>query len=114
MPRVSAGRDLAQRRDLGRIERHRGDRPAIAGQHVDGAGDQPAVAVEAALELDHERHAAGHQIAQFAERDHAVGGGLERHPLEVGGASCASSRRAAVGEAAERIVMVHHGLAVGA
>ena len=108
-----ARRDRPQRFDHGGVERHHRHRPAIARQHLGDAPHQPQVAVEMALELEHQRGAAGDQIAQFAERHHAVGGRLETHRLELGGGHVGEPA-AALGEAAQRIVVMHHGLAVGA
>ena len=71
------GRDRAQRLDQRRIERHHRHRPGIVGEHVGDALRQPAVAVETAFELEHQRGAAADQLAQFAERQDAVAARLE-------------------------------------
>ena len=65
-----------------------------------------------ALHLDHQRHAAGDQRAEVAERHHPLGRILELDRLEFG-RGLAEQRAGALGEAAERIVMMHHRLAVG-
>src|SRR5262249_25827044 len=96
-----------------RIERHGGNRAGISGEHRDGAGDEARVAFEPALELEHEGGARADQVAQIAERHHAVGGGAKRDLFELGRAQ-GGERAAALGEAAERVVVVHHGLAIAA
>ena len=88
------------------------DRAAIARQYVGDACGEPFVTIEAALEFDQERYPPGDQIAQFAERHHVLATAAERHALEHGSAETVQ-RAFAFGEAAERIVMVHHGFAVG-
>src|SRR6478752_4406099 len=65
-----------------------------------------------AFHLDHHRDAAGGQRAEIAKRHHPLGRVLERDLLELASGQAAQCARA-VGEAAERVVMVHHRLAVG-
>src|SRR5262249_25002704 len=70
-------------------------------------------AVGLAFHLDQQRDPAGYEIAQFAERDHAVRARLEREALER--RRCHGVEPAlSIGQPAERIVVIHHGLAVGA
>ena len=104
--------DLSQCRDLLGIEGHQRRRPAIAGQDRGGTADEPVVAVEPALQLDNERGATSHQVAQFRERHHAIGRGLEADALEVGEGPLVEPT-GAFGQPAERIVVMHHGLAIG-
>src|SRR4029079_18525687 len=52
------GHDLAQRQHLVRIERHSYRRPGVGGEYLGHPSHQLAVAVEMALHLDDERHAA--------------------------------------------------------
>ncbi len=105
--------DLPERFDHRRIERHRRDRAGIAGKHIGDAPHQQPVAVEMALELQQQGRTAGHEIAQFAQRQDAVGRRLEADRLDRGGVHIGKPA-AAVGQAAERIVVMHHGLAIGA
>src|SRR5262249_1629000 len=65
------------------------------------------------LDLQHQRDPCGDEIAEIAERHHAVGGRAERDALELGSAQRREGS-AAVGEATERIVVMHHRLAVAA
>src|SRR5262245_46355446 len=115
--RDHAARELrrggAQIHDLRGIERHHRGRAAIARQHAGGAAHEPPIAVEPALQFDDQRSPAGHEVAQFAKRDHAVAGRLEGNALELDGGRRVEPS-VAFGEAAERIVVVHHGLAVRA
>ena len=75
---------MPQHGELPRIERHRRDRAAIAGEDGRDAGGEAAVAVEPAFQLEQHGGAAGDQIAQFAERHHALGAVAERDALERG------------------------------
>ena len=72
----------------------------------------PAVAVETAFELQHQRRAAAHDIAQFTERHDAVGAGLEADRLDLG-CRHGVEPAAALGQPVERIIVMHHRLAVG-
>jgi len=54
----------------------------------------------------------GDEIAQFAERHHALGAVAKRHALERVGTE-AIEPAFAFGQPAEHIVVMHHGLAVG-
>jgi len=65
-----------------------------------------------ALDLDHQRHAAGNQAAEVAERHHPLGRVLERERLQFSGGFL-DQRAGGLGKAAERMVVMHHGLAVG-
>ena len=108
-----AGRDRADRLDHGGIERHHRHRSGIIRQHAGGALRQPPVAVEVTLEFEHQSGAAAHQIAQFAQGEDAIGARLEADFFDVGRVHIGKPG-AALGQAAERIVMMHHGLAIGA
>ena len=74
---------------------------------------QPAVAVEPAFQFEQHGGASADQIAEFAERHHALGAAAEGNALELGGGQ-AIEPAGALGEAAEHVVVMHHGLAVGA
>ncbi len=65
-----------------------------------------------ALHLDHQRHAAFDQRAEIAERHHPLRGILELDRLELG-CGHVEQRAASFGEAAKRVVMMHHRFAVG-
>ena len=106
-------RDIAQVCDLARLERHHRGVPAVAGQHIGGAGGKPPVARARAFQLDEHRRSAGHEVAQFTKRDHAVRGSLELDALELGGCHCIQSA-GSFGEPAQRVVVVHHRLAIAA
>ena len=112
MPRGAAGDQFAQRQHLVRIEGHADRRAGIGGEHLRHPLHQPAVAVEMAFDLDHQRHAAGDERAEIAERHHPLRRILERDRLQFG-RGLAEQRAGTLGEAAERIVMMHHRLAVG-
>ena len=59
------------------------------------------------------RDAPGDEVAQFAKRHHALVAAAERHALERGGGETVEPAFA-FGQAAEHVVVVHHGFAVGA
>src|ERR1700730_10693342 len=103
---------LTQCQHLVRVERHAYDRAGIGAENLRHSCHQFAVTVEMALHFDHERHAALDQCTEIAERHHPLGGILELDRLEL---ACghAEQRAAAFGETAERVVMMHHRLAVG-
>ena len=84
MPRGQVRRQFAQRQHLVGIERHADRRTGIAGEHVNHPRHQFAVAVEMALDLDHQRHPAGDQRAEIAERHHPLGRALEFDRPEFG------------------------------
>ena len=73
---------------------------------------KPRVAVEMALHLQDQGHASGHKIAQLAERHHPVRRRLECHGLQLGRRE-RGQRAMRFGQAVERVVMEHHGFAVG-
>src|SRR5262252_7222218 len=60
-------------------------RSAICAGSNDITAAGPPIAGEAALHFDEQRGPAGDQVAQFAERDHAVAGRLEGGALELRG-----------------------------
>src|ERR1700730_10160704 len=66
-----------------------------------------------AFYFDHQRHAAFDQRTEIAERHHPLRRILEPDRLQLG-CGHAEQRAASFGEAAKRVVMVHHGFAVGA
>src|SRR5205807_4770218 len=72
---------------------------------------QPAVAIEMAFDLDHQRHAAGDERAEIAERHHPLRRILELNRLQFG-RGLAEQRAGTLGKAAERVVMMHHRLAI--
>src|SRR5258708_12427810 len=65
-----------------------------------------------ALHLDYQRDPAGDQRAEIGERHHLLAGILELDRLEFGG-GLAEQCAGTLGEAAERVVVMHHRLAVG-
>src|SRR5499427_8561648 len=95
------------------VKRHNGDRPMIARKHGGGSRRKPKVAVEPALEFDDERRAPGHEVEQVSEGHHPVGGRTERHAFESRGGHIAE-RACAISQTAKRIVMINHGLVIGA
>src|SRR5262249_7298743 len=86
---------------------------AMAGRRAGAGAAEPPIAVELALQFDDQRSPARHEVAQFAKRDHAIAGRLEGNALELAGGRRVEPS-VAFGEAAKRIVVVHHGLAVRA
>src|SRR3984885_3913101 len=106
------GRQFAQCQHLVRVERHADDGSAIGGEHLRHPRHQFAVAVEMALHFDHQRDPACDQRAEAGERHHPLGGILEPYGLEFG-CGHAEQGAAAFGEAPQRIVMMHHGFAIG-
>ena len=113
MPRGRSGRIVPHELDQSGIERHQRDRPAVACKHLSGARARRVSPSKRLLSSSSSGDAAGDEIAQFAERQHAVGAALKRTAL-ISAALISARRPAAFGQAAERIVVVHHGLAVGA
>src|SRR5205085_1819573 len=81
-------------------------------QHLGHPLHQLAVAVKMALDLDHQRHAAGDHGAEVAERHHPLGRVLERDGLQLGGGFL-DQLAGGFGKAAQRMVVMHHGFVVG-
>ena len=103
---------FAQRQHLIGVKRHAHRRSGIGREHFGHPPDEFAVAIEVAFDLDHQRYAAIDQLAEIAKRHHPLGGILELDRPEFGRALL-EQRPAAFGKAAERVVMMHHRLAVG-
>src|SRR6185436_16736134 len=83
----------------------------IGAKHLRHPLHQPAVAIEMAFDLDHQRYAAGNERTEIAERHHPLRRILERNRLEFG-RGLAEQRAGPLGEAAERVVVMHHRLAI--
>ena len=73
---------------------------------------KPQVAVKSALDFDEQRDTAGHQLAQFAKRQHMIRRRLERRAFEFGRGH-GGELGGAFGQSAEGIIVVDHRLAVG-
>ena len=80
MPRVSCGIP-AQRHHVG-VERHHRRRSAIGREHLRRPRDQSRSPSKRLLSSIDQGHAAVDQVAQLGERQHPVGGGLERDAPE--------------------------------
>ncbi len=104
---------MPQPGNLARIERHRRRRAAITGKYRADTCGKSAVPVKAAFELDQHGDAAVDEIAQLAEGQHALVAAAERHALELGGAQPIEPALT-LSEPAEHVVVMDHGLAVGA
>src|SRR6185312_459672 len=108
----SRGDQFAQRNDLVGVEGHANCGSRVGREHLGHPLHELAIAIEMALHLDHQRHAAGHEGAEIRQRHHALGGVLEVDGLQFCRGLCRQCP-AALGEAAELVVMMHHRLAVG-
>ena len=93
--------------------RHRRRWAAIAGEHGRDPQRKAPVAVEAALHFEEQRHAPGNEIAEFAERDQALGAAAEGDAFERRRGNLVEPV-GAFSQPTEFGVMVDDGLAVGA
>src|SRR6187401_1909459 len=95
------------------IKGHKCGRSAIRGKDIGCSRQQPRIAVEVTLEFQEQSGSAGYQIEQFTECKNAVGGCLELNALELRHAQFGEAPRT-LGQSTECIIVMHHGLAVGA
>src|SRR5215467_8035344 len=96
-----------------RIERYHRDWPRITFEHFYRTLNQARIAVKVAFQFQEQRGASADEIAQFAQREDASASGLEANGLDLNRAHLCEST-AALGNSAERIVVMHHGLTIGA
>ena len=95
-----------------RSKRHRRHRATIICKNCGHAGRQADIAVEPALEFNEHGDAPADEIAEFAKRHHPIVGAAKRNGFEL--RRCELVEPAfAFGEAAQYIVVMHHGLAIG-
>ena len=85
--------------------------PCVACEHINGASGQSRIAIKTAFELKQQGDPSGNEIAQFLKRKDAPGAAFEANRLDLSGAHL-SEKPAAFRQAAECIVVVHHGFAV--
>ena len=105
-------RALRQAGEDAGIERHQGDRAAIAGEAANDRRDESAVAPAGAFELDHQRHPAGHLLQKLRQGQDAVRAAGERDAGQGGGRAGGDGTGLA-GQPLEPLVMEDDRTAVG-
>src|SRR4249919_834071 len=107
--RVSA----AGKFDQFRIKGHKCGGSAIGGKDISYPRQEPAITGEVTLELQKQSGSTGYQIEQFTEYKNAIGRRLELDTLDLRRAQFGKAPRT-LGQSTECIIVMHHGLAVGA
>ena len=103
---------MARGFDQIRVERHHGDRTCITFEHFGRALNQAQIAIKVAFQFEKQRDASGHEVAQLAQREDASASSLVTNRLDLRRAHLGESA-AALGQSAERIIVMHHGLTIG-